>query len=146
MQCTSTWFSLYHSVLSQWGRPELQWEPKQLLQSVLAPSCQWVSIMSMHDFRGVSSYISNNQDVLISFTDASPKKKKEKDTRATSWLYHVWSLWIGPSGHRSRSLILRRLPARLDELMNIYPWWAFFSCWREGDRRGNLKEREDAMV
>lgn len=127
MQCTSTWFSVCHSVLFTVR------ETRAPMGTKATPTVSLSIIMSV-GIHNVDARLPWCQ--LLRFKQAgrpyifnwhpSQKRRKKKDTRTTSWLYHVWSLWIGASGHRTRSVISRRLPTRLDEVMNIYLWWAFF--------------------
>lgn len=97
MQCTSTWFSLYRSVLFTVR------ETRAPMGTKATPTVSLSTIMSV-GIHNVDARLPWCQ--LLHFKQPGRpfifnwhlSQKKEKDTRATSWLYHVWSLWIGASG------------------------------------------------
>lgn len=96
-----------HSYCSQWGWPELQREPKQLLQPVLA-----LASVLMRNGCDVSFHNSTNQDALMPSTD-TPLQKNKKKTKQEQHILIAPRLIIMrlASGHPNLSAVSSRMAA-----------------------------------
>lgn len=87
----------------QWGWPELQWEPKQLLQPVLA---QLLYFRWVHNLLWCQHKSQFSRPRCPSSTDSPPKKKLMRATSSLSPSLIIMGLWIeraAPKGPQWRA-------------------------------------------
>lgn len=131
MQCTSIWFSVYHSVLFTVR------ETRAPMGTKATPTVSLSTIMSVGihnvDARLLWCQLLHFKQPGRPYIFNWQKKEKRKKTQERRLDFTMSDRYgLGRSCHRNRSVISRRLPTRLDELMNIYLWWAFFCVGGRG--------------